>query len=482
MKDIKLDRFSKAKVLVFGDFMMDEYIIGNVQRISPEAPVPVVEVEQRELRLGGAGNVICNLVSLGAGVRALSCLGEDETGDDLIKRMESMNVDTRFLYRLKDRKTSRKTRIISKGQQFLRYDEELVEEAPEKFAGFVKEHICDIFEAIDVLILSDYGKGSISPAISRLLIDEAASRQIPVIVDPKGKDYRKYAGATICTPNMHEFILASGALERPDEKEIHSLGLQMCRNMGFQYLLITRSEDGMTLLCGETGEKRDFPAMKKEVVDVTGAGDTVVAVFSLAAAAGFSPDDSCRLANKAASAVISRFGAAAVTQEELKGQAGTRKKILSREEAAMLAGQLKNQGQTVVFTNGCFDLIHAGHIASLEQAKSHGDVLIVGLNSDESVKRLKGPKRPIIGEENRAKLLGALSMVDYVVIFDEDTPEQLIRLLLPDVLVKGRDWCGREVVGENIVKKHGGRVELAELEQGLSTTGIIEKIRKEGEA
>lgn len=480
MEDVRLDRFSQIRVLVSGDFMMDEYIIGNVRRISPEAPVPVVEVEQRKRRLGGAGNVICNLVSLGAGVRALSCLGEDEAGNDLISRMDEMKVDTRYLYRLPNRKTSRKTRIISKGQQFLRYDEELTEEAPETFTEFVKAGINDIFQGIGVVILSDYGKGGIPAAVSRLLIDEARSRRIPVIVDPKGKDYQKYAKATVCTPNMQEFILAAGASERPDEEEIHRLGLELCRSLGFQHLLITRSEQGMTLLCGETGEKKDFPAMKKEVVDVTGAGDTVIAVFSLAAAAGFSPEDCCRLANRGASVVISKFGAATVSLEELQGRTETERKLLTREEAAALARQLKAQGQTIVFTNGCFDLIHAGHIASLKQAKSHGDILMVGLNSDESVRRLKGPERPVIGEENRAKLLGALSVVDYVVIFGEDTPEQLIRLLLPDVLVKGRDWCGREVVGESIVREYGGRVELVDLEKGLSTTGIIEKIRKEG--
>jgi len=480
MEDMTLDRFAELRVLVSGDFMMDEYIMGNVRRISPEAPVPVVEVEQRERRLGGAGNVICNLVSLGAGVRALSCLGEDEAGRALINGMKKMKVDTRFLLPLPGRKTSLKTRIISKGQQFLRYDEELVKEAPEALADYVRAHMDDLFEGIDVVILSDYGKGNLSPAISRLLIDEASDRRIPVVVDPKGKDYGKYAGATVCTPNMQEFILASGALDHPNEEELHRLGLDMCKKLGFPYLLVTRSEQGMTLLCQETGEKKDFPAIKKEVVDVTGAGDTVIAVFSLAMAAGCTPEDCCRLANRAASVVISKFGAAVVMPEELRGQTETGRKILTQEEAALIARQLRKQGRTMVFTNGCFDLIHAGHITSLEQAKSHGDVLIVGLNSDESVRRLKGAGRPVIGEENRARLLGALAMVDYVVLFDEDTPEQLIRLLLPDVLVKGQDWSGREVVGEDIVKAHGGRVELAALEQGLSTTRIIEKIRKEG--
>ena len=476
----KLKRFSQVKVLVLGDFMLDKYITGEVKRISPEAPVPVIEVKQKDTYLGGAGNVINNIIALGGNARIITCIGNDEAGEYLLHHMANKGVDTKYVWKIEGERTIIKTRVVAKSQQFLRYDEEDIREISEEYVDFVKQHIIDIFKIIDIVIISDYGKGNISYRLAQVVIEEARLQSISVIVDPKGKDYSKYTGATICTPNMSEFNAVVGASGLLTEEQIAIKGKKLCEDIDLKYVLVTRSEKGMSLIDGSDGKKQDLPAIAKEVVDVTGAGDTVISVFSLAMAVGYSLSDCCKLSNKAASIVISHFGAATTNIKEIEqtGFHGTGSKILQLGQVPHVVQNLKKEGKKIVFTNGCFDLVHAGHIASFEQARALGDVLIVGLNSDTSIKMIKGDRRPIVTQENRVKLLSALTVIDYIVIFEQNTPKELIDLVIPDVLVKGKDWAGKEVVGQDVVEANGGVVELIDLEQGLSTTNVIEKIRE----
>ena len=464
--------FENQKVLVIGDVMLDTYIAGDVKRISPEAPVPVLSVTSTEHRLGGAGNVANNLAALGAAVRLLSCWGKDTAGNRLTALLEKLNVDTAFARQCDEYATTQKTRLVSQNHQLLRYDTERPETAYDAYAGFLSEHPDALFDGVSAVILSDYAKGLVTKRTAHFVIQGARERNIPVVVDPKGRNYHKYRSATVCTPNVKELTEAADAGTLDSEEDMLQTSLALIHQYDFDYLLVTRAEKGLSLIKNE--EKLDFPAAAREVSDVTGAGDTVAAVFALGLGAGFSPEACCTLANKAAAIVVSKFGAATASPDEL---------LLPHSKKIALSGQslaekLRRQGRKIVFTNGCFDLIHAGHIKSFEQAKAFGDVLIVGLNSDRSVRALKGFPRPIVSQDDRAKLLCALSCVDYVVVFDEDTPELLIKEIRPNVLVKGADWSSKPVAGQDAVEASGGRVEFIELEQGLSTTSIIERVRK----
>lgn len=466
------------RILVFGDFMVDEYLYGTTDRISPEAPVPVVAVKQRESRLGGAGNVVRNLFALGAQVSAVTYIGADANGNWIKTQMEKMGVNCDGIVQSDEIITTIKTRITAKNQQLLRCDNELTAELPTCFLEFLQAHICEWLSGVSAVIISDYGKGVVTAESSRLLIEAAERLSIPVIVDPKGTDYHKYHGAAVCTPNMAELRLATRR-EARTETEILEACTDLCRECGIKNILATRSEKGMSFISA-SGDKRDYPAIAKEVVDVTGAGDTVISVFALCYAAGIPVDDCCRLGNIGASVVVSKFGCATVSFEEIMQLDGSNIQTdvccISRKDASAKAAQLKQMGKKIVFTNGCFDIVHAGHISSFRQAKNFGDVLFLGLNSDASIRRIKGENRPIVSQQNRAALLAAISYIDYIVIFDEDTPEALIRDICPDVLVKGVDWSGQEVAGGQFVKEHGGEVKFIDLEKGLSTTAIIEKI------
>jgi len=473
-----MDRWSKLKVLVLGDFMIDEYIMGNVSRISPEAPVPVLEVKKRQIRLGGAGNVINNIISFGANATVLTRIGKDEYGNFLISELEKKQVCTKYIYIDPVLPTIVKTRIISKNQQFLRYDQEMVQNIPKEYEQYIEKKIEEIMDGVQVVLISDYGKGTVTERLAQLVIQKARKKIIPVIVDPKGNDYRKYAQATICTPNQSELEVVSGCKGDTEEK-IFEMGKKLCEKLELKYLLITRSEKGISCISNGAFSKKDFPATAKEIVDVTGAGDTVVSVVALSIASGYSIEETCKLANDAASIVISRFGCATTTIEEIRELSKQEnKKIVSTEKLVHIVEELKKQKKKIVFTNGCFDLLHAGHISSFEQAKKYGDILIVGLNGDKSVRQIKGKKRPIVEEQNRARLLASLTMVDYVTIFTEDTPDQLIRKLKPDILVKGKDWMGKQIAGQKFMEENGGTVQFIDLEKGLSTTKIIEKIKK----
>lgn len=474
----RLYDFEKINVLVAGDLMLDDYIGGNVHRISPESPVPVLDVKWESTKLGGAGNVINNITSLTAKARVLSCIGNDSNGDVLISLLQEKGADTRFVMRSNEISTTTKTRVVARNQQVVRLDRGVQGVYPSSFITYIENNLEAMFEGIDVFALSDYGKGVLTDDVCSKLIAYARSVNIPVFVDPKGCKWDKYRGATMCTPNLSELSqMCDIPLSQSMEDEIHRCALEIRDRYDFDYLLVTRSEKGMSLI-SENGKKKDYPAIKKEVIDVSGAGDTVISTVLLGYAVGLSMGDCCRLANQAASVVVSKFGTATVSLAELIGgqlfSAG--RKIVSGDEVSFICDYLHECGRSIVFTNGCFDLVHAGHIYSLEQARALGDVLIVGVNSDASVRRLKGDLRPVISETDRAYMLQSLAVVDYVVIFDEDTPEELIRKITPTVLVKGNDYLGKQIAGQEYVEANGGRVELIELKQGLSTTNVINKI------
>lgn len=473
-----LYRFKDVSVLVVGDLMLDDYIGGNVQRISPEAPVPVLDVKWENRKLGGSGNVINNIITLTAKARIVSCIGNDKDGEEMIALLKEKGVDVRFLMQSSEITTTTKTRVVARNQQVVRLDREVKKPYPTTFVDYIERNFDAIFDGIDVLVLSDYGKGVLTDTVCQKFITYAKTKSIPVFVDPKGNKWGKYTGATMCTPNLNELSqVCDIALSQTMEQEINQCAMEICRKYNLDYLLVTRSEMGMSLITSD-GQKKDYPAVKKEVVDVSGAGDTVICAMLLGNAVGLTMDDCCRLANQAASVVVSKFGTATVSLSELIGSQlfSVGKKIIKNDEVTYLADYLHECGKTIVFTNGCFDLVHAGHIYSLEQARALGDVLIVGLNSDSSVRRLKGNSRPIVEERNRAYMLQSLSVVDYVVIFDEDTPENLIRKISPTVLVKGNDYIDKKIAGQEFVEANGGRVELIELKQGLSTTSVINKI------
>lgn len=477
MKNIEaLHDIKKLNVLVFGDFMVDKYISGSVSRISPEAPVPVLEVKSKKSRLGGAGNVVKNIAILGAKTRAVGCIGKDDDGEWLINELKSHGSDIRFLKQNQECHTIVKTRLVSKNQQFLRMDEEVVKDVSDKFCRMIKENIIDIFEGIDVLVISDYAKGVVRGVLSRFLIEYANQKGIISIVDPKGTDYEKYIGATVCTPNMNELRIVTGQ-KIESEEEIKIAGGELRKKLNLNCLMLTRSEKGITAIKTDN-VKEDFPAIEKDVVDVTGAGDTVVSVVAVCMGVGYSVEDCCIIANIAASIACSKFGAASVTLNELIGdliRSGEFKEINPKVAKYITAG-LKDKGKRVVMTNGCFDLLHAGHVHSFLEAKKYGDVLIVAVNSDSSVKKIKGDKRPIVSEKNRVKMLCSLECIDYVVVMEDTTPEYLIGTIQPDVVVKGADWKGKEMPEQKIIESYGGKLEFINLEEGLSTTNIIKKI------
>lgn len=472
-----IEKFQEQLALVVGDMMVDRYIMGSVSRISPEAPVPVLQQHQNIRKLGGTGNVILNATSLGARVRAIGRVGLDPEGQFFHQKLQEFGVDDRYVF--SEGNTIVKTRVSASNQQFIRIDEETIEPASKEIVNRISNEIESVLENVTVVILSDYAKGFITEELAQTIIKEAQKKNIPVLVDPKGKSAAKYRGATALTPNVKEFMDLTNLTNIPNEQEIKNSAWDLCRKNEFEYLVFTRSEKGISTITGKDGKKNDYPTVVKELVDVTGAGDTVVTTIALALASGFSLDESVKVANIAASIVISKFGASQTTIEELNEKIDSQsKKDFNKNADFSAIEKLKKQGKKIVFTNGCFDLVHAGHISSFKQAKALGDVLVVGVNSDESIRRIKGDKRPIVSLKNRIELLAALECVDFVIPFGEDTPQKLIEQICPQVLVKGKDWEGKEVAGGEFVRSHGGRVEFIELEQGLSTSSIIKKIKQ----
>ncbi|GAM07919.1 bifunctional protein HldE [Geobacter sp. OR-1] len=469
----------EIRALVIGDLMLDEYLWGVTDRISPEAPVQVVDVKREELRLGGAGNVVNNLVALGCRVTACSIIGDDENGRLLLDEFAARGVDTAGVFVDPARKTSKKTRVVASNQQIVRIDREtrgaISSESERRLVEFIRSAAGEC----RVILVSDYLKGVLTPGVLGALADFGREAGIPVVVDPKGTDYGRYSGVTILTPNRKEAEAATG-IAITDDGSLCTAARQLLDGAALDALLITRSEQGMSLFMGD-GRTEHIPTVAREVFDVTGAGDTVLAMLGLALAGGMPFSEAARLANVAAGIAVGKVGTSTVTPGEIiaevgRGHLDSDAKIKNLDVMKRVAGEARNRGQRIVFTNGCFDLIHVGHVKYLQKARSLGDLLVLGLNSDASVRRLKGEKRPLINQDERAHLLAALDCVDYVVIFDEDTPLQLIEAVRPDVLVKGGDYTREGVVGHEQVESWGGRVELVEFVDGRSTSGIIEKI------
>ncbi len=470
-------RSSKPNILVVGDLMIDHYLWGDCDRISPEAPVQVVNVAKETAVLGGAGNVVNNLHALGASVSVASVIGEDEIGKELLIMLKSLGVKTEGLVRQEGRKTSKKSRVIASNQQILRYDkeskEDITEDSVEKILSAIKK---DLF-LYDMIILSDYGKGVLTESLCQQIISLASSQKKKVLVDPKGKDYSKYKGAHFLTPNKKEACEATG-INIIDDASLLRAGEWLRSECELELSMITLSEDGIAIF-DETMHK--VPTVAKEVFDVTGAGDTVIASLAFAISSGKDIIAAAQFANAAAAVVVGKIGSATATMDEIEAyestlhQSSSDMHIKSREELVRSVASARSKNQRIVFTNGCFDILHLGHVKYLEVAKSFGDILIVGLNADSSVRKLKGPERPINPEYDRAYLLAALEVVDYVVIFDEETPYDLIKMIAPDVLVKGGDYEGKAVVGTEFA----GELKLVDFVDGKSTTKTIERIKKD---
>ena len=480
---LHLSQFKGRRVLVVGDIMVDRFIYGDVKRISPEAPVPVVRITREFSQLGGAGNVARNAASLGASVGFFSVIGDDRAGQEVTELMSGLDGIEPFLRINRQRETTIKNRFFSAdGHHLLRADRETVAPvAPEDEGDLIQAFRREV-EKADAVVVSDYGKGVVSPALCRAVVEAARAAGVPVVVDPKGEDYAIYHGATVVTPNRAELALASGQAITNDE-DISAAAQALMAATNLHAVLVTRSAEGMTLF--QSGQPPlHFEAESQEVADVTGAGDTVAAVLGLALAAGAPLDHGARLANAAAGLVVRRRGTAVVTTRELaaallrRDLSAAESKVVDLPAAAAKAAMWRKDGRTVGFTNGCFDLLHPGHVSLLTEAKSHCDRLIVGLNSDASVGRLKGPGRPVQPEAARAAVMASMQMVDLVVVFNEDTPLDLIKALQPGVLVKGADYTKNEVVGGDIVEASGGRIVLADLVDSYSTTATIAALKE----
>ncbi len=471
-------RLSKTSVLVVGDVMLDRYAYGEVQRISPEAPVPILTVERETAMPGGAGNVVRNLTAVNAAVAFVAVVGDDQAGSDLTGLVGGQPGVEPWLLVQSGRATTVKTRYIANGQQLLRADQEDARPIPAKLADRMLRIARDGMAATSITVLSDYGKGLMAGSVAKQLIDVAHQTGRRVIVDPKGLDYSRYAGADIITPNRRELSEATG-MPISTEAEIVAAARVLRAAHGFGAVVVTRSEDGMTLL--DDDGAHHFPAEAKEVFDVSGAGDTVVATLAAGLAGGLDLPVAVRLANVAAGIVVGKIGTAVARETELMAalspQGGALRKVVGRETAAEQVERWRRMGYRTGFTNGCFDLLHPGHVHLLEQARAACDRLVVGLNSDASVRRLKGPTRPVQPEAARAAVLASLAAVDLVCVFNEDTPLELIAALHPELLVKGADYAVEDVVGHEMVEGWGGRVMLAQLLPGHSTTATVARLR-----
>lgn len=474
-----LERIPRVQALVVGDLMLDEYLWGSADRISPEAPVPVVDIRRQDLRLGGAGNVLNNLATLGCRVQVVSVLGEDVDGLTLRKKLDERGLSIEGVHSQPGRITSRKTRVLASNQQMVRIDRESKEPISEAMERRILEYVGAYIGEVDVVFLSDYQKGVLTEKVLQGVISRARTAGIPVVVDPKGSDYRKYRGATLLTPNRKEAQLATG-IAIDDEASLCRAGRALQQDLDLQALVLTRSEEGMSLFLHD-GQHVHLPTQAREVYDVSGAGDTVLSVIGLGLACGFSLEESAALSNIASGVVVGKVGTSTVSPREIleavgRPGPGEDSKVKDRHSLAGILEAERQEGKTIVFTNGCFDLLHVGHVKYLQKARQQGDLLVLGLNTDASIQRLKGPLRPLVGENERACVMAALQCVDYVVLFDEDTPLELITLLRPQILVKGADYAPENVVGREVVESYGGRLELIEFVEGKSTTNIVEKI------
>lgn len=462
--------FSKSNVLVVGDIMLDKYYYGGVSRISPEAPVPVVNIESDSHSLGGAGNVVNNIACLEGRCHIITVCAHDEAGGFVTKYLDQLNIKHDFIDN--GAPTTTKLRIIGGKQQIVRLDFEEIKPLSPENTEKMKTLITKGIEKAQTAVISDYGKGVCNHEICRHIIETATKAGKFVIVDPKGSDWTKYQGASIITPNVKELQEACGYKINNIDNDIIPAGQDIRERYGLKYLIVTRSEKGITIISADG--YINIPTQARAVFDVSGAGDTVVAVTALCLASSLAVAESVVLANAAAGVVVGKLGTAPVYLDELKyaTHSAHGSKLILKNEIGFILENETNKGKKIVFTNGCFDILHRGHVSYLKQAKKLGDILVIGLNSDESVKRLKGSLRPINNEKDRAFVLEALDAVDYLVIFDEDTPLELVKTVKPNYLVKGGDYKACDVVG----KEYAGEVVIIDFVDGYSTTETINKM------
>lgn len=472
---------SSRPILVVGDVMLDRYVTGSAQRISPEAPVPVLAVSSEYCVPGGAANVAHNLRSLGAQVHLFGVTGDDDASTVLRRRLADASISDHGLVAEIGRQTTVKTRVVALNQQLVRIDHESKRSLARDSRKVLLQRILDAIEACSVVILSDYSKGVIDASLVAELREATRALGLPLLVDPKSLDFSQYRGADVVTPNRAELSASLGGRPLGEHAEVVDAARRLIAQHEIPRVLVTLGAEGMMFVTAD--KATHFPARTREVYDVSGAGDTVIATLAFARASGADWLEACQVANTAAGIVVGKFGTATVTLDELRGgsvaaprAAG---KLVSAARLIELLEERRARGATIVFTNGCFDVLHSGHIASLEAASEFGDVLVVGLNSDASVRRIKGPDRPINPLTDRATVLGALESVDFVCEFDDDTPLRLIEMIRPDVLTKGADYTIDEVVGAEFVRANGGRVELISLVKGRSTSQTIARFRRE---
>ena len=470
--------FENHTVIVVGDIILDRYIWGDVDRISPEAPVPVIRVRRKTMNLGGAGNVAMNLKGLGCGQVLMGTRGDDRDGANMVSLLEEETIQ-HHLITMPEHPTTTKTRIVGQSQQLARLDEETPEPVTDPYATRLKEHFNEALATAGAVIISDYGKGTITPDTARYIIQKCRRIKIPVFVDPKGISWDKYQGAFCITPNSAELNRVAPFTDA-DDAELEIQALKTIDDLSLDFLLVTRGSRGMSLF-RQGAAALKIPAEAKEVFDVSGAGDTVIATIAAAFAAGLTMQDAAALANMAAGIVIGKIGTQPIDTIGLKQASRDRalagvEKVVTKKPALERIADWRAHHDRIVFTNGCFDILHVGHIKLLHAAAAEGDRLIVGLNSDRSVRDLKGEKRPIVPEEERAALLSSIKGVDLVVLFDQATPIELIQAFAPDVIVKGGDYTPETVVGHEIVLARGGKVVIVPLIQGASTTHVIESI------
>ncbi|ADV82214.1 D-glycero-beta-D-manno-heptose-7-phosphate kinase [Terriglobus saanensis] len=473
--------FARLRVLVVGDLMLDRYVVGDVERISPEAPVPILRHVQRYARPGGAANVAMNLAGLGVHAVLAGVIGHDEDGAELMRLLrESRGVDCSCVVE-GGRPTISKTRIVSRTQQMLRLDVESREAAAAEEIDELLQRVLVALDRVDAVILSDYAKGALTEGVCRDVIAAARFKGVKVFVDPKSREFSRYAGATTICPNLGELAAATG-VSAYDRENLLAAARMLVVSTGVDFLTVTMSEHGIRIV-GGSGSEYHSPARAREVADVSGAGDTVIATLAAAMAGGLARETAVELANLAASLVVAKVGTVPVRAEEMVAEltvsqrAESTNKVLTLERAVERVREWRAVGESIVFTNGCFDLLHVGHVTLLEDCRAFGSKLVVGMNTDASVQRLKGPNRPVVGERERAKVMAAMGAVDVVVLFDEDTPLDLIRALRPDVLVKGGDYSVETVVGHEDVIAAGGSVEIVPTVEGFSTTGLVQKLK-----
>lgn len=481
---LHIDQFSSVRVLCVGDVMLDIFVYGKTNRLSPEAPVPVLLETRRSSMLGGAGNVVANLRSLGVQTSLAGIVGNDAEGKEVRKCLEDMGAESKLLFTQDDYQTTMKTRLVSGRQHLLRLDRETMLYATDDNLNVLLSNIEQELKHTDMLLLSDYKKGLIDERFAPRVIEMCRAAGVPVIVDPKRTDYGIYRGATLVKPNRKEFEEVTGQRFSPGKpgfvESAVQAGREVCHKYGVENLLVTLSEHGMLYIPGdETERPRMIPTEAKEVFDVSGAGDTSLATLGAAIATGATMRDAIKLANAASGVVVGKLGTASITCDELRRKIDCREEsgIITAEQAAALISELKEQGKTIGFTNGCFDILHPGHLSSFDRARALCDVLFVGLNSDASIQRLKGPTRPINNQESRAAMLVGLKSVNYVVIFDEDSPLTLIDKLRPDVIAK-EGYAMDNWKSGRFVESYGGKAVILPRLEGFSTTAIVEKLNK----